>query len=114
MTVDEQTIKEHQSRPINVKATGTEIRLNERGPHMLLMEQLFSLIFADQDAETNIVTAPFASQCVPLERTTGTVLTQYWESLYIVRMHSFPLQFPLWVGADTPDAAALSVKAAAF
>ena len=114
VTVDEQTIKEHQSRPINVKATGTEIRLNERGPHTLLMEQLFSLIFADQDAETNMVAAPFAPQCVPLERTTGTVLTQYWESLYIVRMHSFPLQFPLWVGTDTPDAAALSVESAAF
>ena len=114
VTVDEQTIKEHQSRPINVKATGTELHLNERGPHMLLMEQLFSLIFADQDAETNIVTAPFAPQCVALERTTGTVLTQYWKSLYIVRMHSFPLQFPLWVGTDTPDAAALSVESAAF
>ena len=114
VTVDEQTIKEHQSRPINVKATGTELHLNERGPHMLLMEQLFSLIFADQDAEINIVAAPFAPQCVALDRTTGTVLTQYWKSLYIVRMHSFPLQFPLWVGTDTPDAAALSVESAAF
>ena len=114
MTVDEQALKEYRYHPINIKATGTEIRLNERGPHMLLMEQLFSLIFADQDAETNIVTAPFAPQCVALERTTGTVLTQYWESLYIAWRYSFPLQFPLWVGTDTPDAAALSVKAAAF
>ena len=112
--VDEQTAKKYHPRPFNVKATGTELRLNERGPHMLLMEQLFALIFADQDAETNIVAAPFAPQRVALERTTGTVLTQYWESLYLAREYSFPLQFPLWVGTDTPDAAALSVEAAAF
>ena len=53
-------------------------------------------------------------QCVALERTTGTVLTQYWESLYLAQEHNFPLQYPLWVGTDTPDAAALSVEAAAF
>ncbi len=60
------------------------------------------------------MTAPFAPQCVALERTTGTVLTQYWESLYLAQEHNFPLQYPLWVGTDTPDAAALSVEAAAF
>ncbi len=42
VTVDEQAVKKYRYCPINVKATGTEIRLNERGPHALLMEQLFS------------------------------------------------------------------------
>ena len=58
--VDEQTAKKYHPRPFNVKVTGTELRLNERGPHMLLMEQLFALIFAGQDAETSVVAAPFA------------------------------------------------------
>ena len=58
--VDEQTAKKYHPRPFNVKATGTELRLNERGPHMLLMEQLFALIFASQDAETSVAAAPFA------------------------------------------------------